>query len=115
MNLETAWYGNRRITQPETPAANASILVGDALLDSIFQRLEKELPTAAYMDQDFLAELIGVTPKTLANRRAMHPERYPVPIYFGGYKKPLFPRIDILQWLAREEYQAKSIHRYRCA
>ena len=49
MNLETAWYGNRKITQPETPAANASILVGDALLDSIFQRLEKELPTAAYM------------------------------------------------------------------
>ena len=115
MNLETAWYGNRQITQPETPAANATILVGDALLDSICQRLEKELPQVPYMDQDALALLIGITPKTLANRRAMHPERYPAPVYFGGNKKPLFPRADILSWLAEEEYQAKAIHRYRCA
>lgn len=49
MNLETAWYGNRQIAQPENSAANTSILVGDALLDSIYQRLEKELPLAPYM------------------------------------------------------------------
>lgn len=104
-----------KIATPETPAANADILVGDALLDSICQRLEKELPAVAYIDQDFLAELIGVTPKTLANRRAMHPEKYPAPVYFGGNKKPLFPRSDILNWLAKEEYQAKTIHRHRCA
>lgn len=115
MNLETAWYGNRKIATPEAPAANANILVGDALLDSICQRLEKELPAVAYMDQDALALLIGVTPKTLANRRAMNPEGYPAPIYFGGNKKPLFPRSDILNWLAREEYQAKTIHRHRCS
>ncbi|GEQ77698.1 hypothetical protein CTTA_4703 [Comamonas testosteroni] len=114
MNLENAWYGNRQIIQSETPAANATILVGDALLDNICQRLEKELPAVAYMDQDALALLIGVAPKTLANRRAMYPERYPAPIYFGGNKKPLFPRSDILNWLAREEYQAKSIHWHRC-
>ena len=115
MNLETAWYGNRQIAQPETTDANATILVGDALLDSICQRLETELPHTTYMDQDALALLIGVTPKTLANRRAMYPERYPAPVYFGGNKKPLFPRADILNWLAREEYQAKTIHRHRCA
>ena len=115
MNLETAWYGNRQITQPEIPAANADILVGDALLDSIYQRLEKELPQVPYMDQDTLALLIGITPKTLANRRAMHPERYPAPVYFGGNKKPLFPRSDILLWLAKEEYQAKTTYRHRCA
>lgn len=115
MNLEMTWFGNRKNATPETTAANAPILVGTALLDSIYQRLEKELPLVPYMDQDALALLIGITPKTLANRRAMHPERYPAPIYFGGNKKPLFPRADILSWLAEEEYQAKAIHRYRCA
>ena len=115
MNLEMAWYGNRKIATHETTAANAGILVGDALLDSICQRLENELPQVPYMDQDALALWIGITPKTLANRRAMHPERYPAPIYFGGNKKPLFPRVDILLWLAKEEYQAKTIHRHRCA
>ena len=115
MNLETAWYGNRQITQPETHAANSTILVGDALLDSICQRLEEELPQVPYMDQDALALLIGITPKTLANRRAMHPERYPAPVYFGGNKKPLFPRADIISWLAKEEYQAKTVYRHRCA
>lgn len=115
MNLETAWYGNHQIAQPEITAANATILVSDALLDSICQRLEKELPHTTYMDQYTLALLIGVTPKTLANRRAMHPERYPAPVYFGGNKKPLFPRSDILNWLAREEYQAKTTYRHRCA
>ena len=113
MSLESFWYGDRLVAQPHMAAANSSSLVENALLEDIRQRLEQELPMTSYMEQDTLAQLIRVSAKTLANRRALNPERFPAPVYFGGNKKPLFPRADIVNWLANEEYQAKVVYRHK--
>ena len=60
MSLESFWYGDRLVAQPHMAAANSCSLEGNALLEDIRQRLEQELPTTSYMEQETLAQLIRV-------------------------------------------------------
>ena len=114
MKLDCVWNNVEKVGDQRKHAVNTEVFTGNFSLDNICQRLEGEIPHGWYIDHETFAQLIGVSTKTLANKRAMHPEKFPAAIYFAGSKSPRFARRDIIKWLAQEEYNAKKIHKHNC-
>lgn len=115
MEIDQIWKIDGKPAKKATlQPANTMIFLGDEQLDEIVERLNQSLPNDIYLSQEVLAGLIGVSVKTLANRRTMNPEKYPTPIYFAGSKRPRFSRADVFKWFALEEYSAKKIFRHKC-
>ena len=89
-------------------------LGGDALFVSISLRLERELPCGPYLADREFAKLLGVTVKTLCNRRALKSNRYPVPFKIANCREAKHVRLEIVRWLANEEMMARSRTVHRC-
>lgn len=77
-------------------------------------RLDRHFPDEPYLPDAKLAETLGMTQKTLANRRSMDPEKYPSPLKLGGARTGVHPRAEFIDWLAREELAAKARIVHRC-
>lgn len=89
-------------------------LVGQALFDSIYSRLEGKLPQGPYLSDKALAKILGVSSKTLCNLRSVKPLRYPRPIRIGDCRERKHVRAEILRWLAHEETEARTQTVHRC-
>lgn len=82
-------------------------------LQVIRSRLESELPASPYFTSEELAELIRVEPKTLANHRSLSgADAYPISIRVG--RKSLYPRCEVLDWLAHRELESRARRIHRC-
>jgi predicted DNA-binding transcriptional regulator AlpA len=106
------------ITDPAAAAAGLPALpaplVGQALFDSIYSRLEGELPPGPYLSDKAFAKILGVSSKTLCNLRSVKPLRYPRPIRIGDCRERKHVRAEILHWLAHEETEARTLTVHRC-
>ena len=89
-------------------------LAGQALLDSICNRLEGELPQGAYLSDKAFAKILGVSSKTLCNLRSVKPLRYPRPIRIGVCRERKHVRAEILSWLTYEDAEARTQTIHRC-
>lgn len=77
-------------------------------------RLDRHFPDEPYLPDAKLAETLGMTQKTLANRRSLEPDKYPSPLKLGGARTGVHPRAEFIDWLAREELAAKARIVHRC-
>ena len=85
------------------------------LVEEVRGRLEAEIQKDPYLSEKDFADLIGVDPKTLKNDRAPSGAgRYPVGIRFGGSHRVRYARHDVLEWLAYEEWKARTCRVHRC-
>ena len=82
--------------------------------EQIRARLEPHFPDEPYLPDAMLAETLGMTQKTLANRRSAQPDKYPSPLKLGGARTGMHPRAEFIDWLAREEVAAKARIVHRC-
>ena len=98
---------------PETEAAPA-MSAADRAFASIRAGLDKYFPDEPYLTDATLAETLGMTQKTLANRRSKDPAKYPTPLKLGGARTGVHPRAEFIDWLAREELAAKARIVHRC-
>ena len=89
-------------------------LVGQPLFDSIYSRLESELPQGPYLSDKAFAKILGVSSKTLCNLRSVKPLRYPQPIRIGDCRERKHVRAEVLSWLAHEETDARTRTVHRC-
>lgn len=89
-------------------------LTGQVLYDSICVRLERDLPRGPYLSDKEFSEILGIAMKTLANNRSVKPERYPKPLKLGDCREGKHVRSDIIEWLAREEFKARTQVIHRC-
>lgn len=94
----------------DAPVTSASELA----FAQIRARLDRHFPDEPYLPDAKLAETLGMTQKTLANRRSMEPDRYPSPLKLGGARTGMHPRAEFIDWLAREELAAKARIVHRC-
>lgn len=79
----------------------------------IRSRLDSDLPASRYFTSEELAELIRVEPKTLANDRSPSGAgAYPISIRVG--RKRLYPRCEVLDWLANRELESRTRRIHRC-
>jgi len=83
-------------------------------LSDIRARLERELPPGAYLQDADLAATLKISVKTLANRRSANRSSYPSTVKIGAGRKNLYPRQDLIDWLASEELNSKHTVRHRC-
>ena len=77
-------------------------------------RLDRHFPDEPYLPDALLAETLKKSPKTLANIRSAKPDRYPTPLKLGDSKEGMHTREDFIDWLAREELDAKARIVHRC-
>jgi predicted DNA-binding transcriptional regulator AlpA len=89
-------------------------LMGQVLFDSICVRLDRDLPRGPYLSDKKFAEILGVAMKTLANNRSVKPERYPKPLKLCDCREGKHVRSEIIEWLAREEFKARTQIIHRC-
>jgi len=97
----------------ETEAAPV-MSAADTAFAQIRARLDRHFPDEPYLPDAKLAETLGMTQKTLANRRSMEPDKYPSPLKLGGARTGMHPRAEFIDWLAREELAAKARIVHRC-
>lgn len=97
-------------TRPCAPEPLASLVS----FDSIRTRLNEDLPPGPYLSDKTFAKLLGVSTKTLCNQRSMKPLRYPMPLKIGDCREGKHVRAEILDWLAREEVEARTRIVHRC-
>lgn len=90
-------------------------LSGEALFESICARLDQDLPRGAYISDKEFAKILGITLKTLANNRSVKPKRYPMPLKLGDCREGKHVRSDVVNWLAVEEFRARTqiVHRFQ--
>jgi hypothetical protein len=89
-------------------------LVGDDLLAAIVARLQREVPQKPYLPDQWLAETLGIEPKTLMNRRSQKRGQYPTPMHIAGSQGGLHVREEIIVWLAGEELRARTRRIHKC-
>ena len=77
-------------------------------------RLDRHFPDEPYLPDATLAETLGMTQKTLANRRSLAPDKYPSPLKLGGARTGMHPRAEFIDRLAHEELAAKARIVHRC-
>lgn len=87
----------------------------DQSLETIRNRLDAQLPKSVYLADSYLAAMLNMSLKTLANRRAAKPDRYPRPLHLGGARTGVHERTDLVDWLAREELRARASGVHRCS
>jgi len=97
----------------ETEAAPV-MSAADIAVAQIRARLDRHFPDEPYLPDAKLAETLGMTQKTLANRRSLEPDKYPAPLKLGGARTGMHPRAEFIDWLAREELAAKARIVHRC-
>lgn len=79
----------------------------------IRSRLESQLPKSPYYTRQELAVLIRVEGKTLANDRSPSGAKaYPLPVRIG--RQCVYPRHDVLDWLAHRELESRARRIHRC-
>jgi len=80
----------------------------DTAFAQIRARLDRHFPADPYLPDSLLAGTLGMTQKTLANRRSLEPDKYPSPLKLGGGRTGMHPRGEFIDWLARAELKAKA-------
>ena len=103
-NESPTWYG-----------ANWSALTPamQSLVREVRSRLESEMPTSPYYTRHELAELIRVDAKTLANDKSPSgAQAYPIGVRIG--RQCVYPRHDVLDWLAQREVESRVRRINRC-
>ena len=104
VEISREWNGSSWATFP--PALQS-------LIQDIRERLRSELPSVPYYTRDELANLIRVTVKTLANDQSPSGAQvYPVAVRMGG--RCVYPRHDVLDWLAQREVEGRMRRVHRC-
>lgn len=104
VEISREWNGSSWATFP--PALQS-------LIQDIRERLRLELPSVPYYTRDELANLIRVTVKTLANDQSPSGAQvYPVAVRMGG--RCVYPRHDVLDWLAQREVEGRMRRVHRC-
>lgn len=101
----------------KAPSRSQSQSDASAVMQSQWQevrsRLESDLPASPYFTSEELAALIRVEPKTLANDRSPSGAgAYPISIRVG--RKNLYPRCEVLDWLADRELESRTRRIHRC-
>lgn len=89
-------------------------LTGHALFESICARLDHDMPLGPYLADKEFAKLLGITLKTLSNLRSAKPLRYPKALKIGDCREGKHVRSEIIDWLAREEFSARTQTVHRC-
>jgi hypothetical protein len=96
-----------------SPIPNPEIGSKEAL-ESITRRLQQEVPQGVYLKDSWLAKVLGISHKTLINRRRAKPGTLPNPLQIAGVQSRLHPRDDLVAWLARQEWKARTRTVHRC-
>lgn len=100
------------------PSIADNILAND-LLAKIRERLERDLPPGPYITEEEFAGILGVKKKSLSNKRSLElnkkDKKYPVPFRLGDCRPLMYPRSEIIDWLANQEFnsRARTVHRCR--
>lgn len=103
------------VEAPELQAQTASVTtLLEQTVAEIRTRLDAQFPKGPYLADSYLAETLHMAPKTLANRRAAKPGRYPTPLHLGGARAAVHERFELIDWLAREELLARATTVHRC-
>jgi len=104
-NLSTPWPAQR--VQPATAVPSPT-------LDQVRIRVGSLLPELPYVTDAEFAKAIGLSPKTLANRRAANPGCLPHPLRIWGNKAKRHAREDLVEWMANEEMRARGVVVHHC-
>lgn len=103
---------------PKDIAGNAAEALETSPADPEFAatvaRLQAFIPNEPYVPDSALAKWLRMSQKTLANRRALDPAKYPHPLKLGGARTGVHPRGEFITWIAREELAAKARVVHRC-
>lgn len=102
------------VSAAATPAASVSGDPHKDLFDSIKERLVAELPPGPYLSEQQVMDLWGVDKKTLQNDRSARQPRYPPSVSFCGGRNQKYPRLEVINWMARQELISRTRHVYRC-
>ena len=89
-------------------------LSGVQLYDSIYARLDKDLPTGPYIADSVFAGLMGLSRKTLRNRRTLADHGYPIPLKIANCRDGKHVRAEIVDWMAKQELAARTTIVHRC-
>lgn len=98
----------------QPPFSSFTTPPNDWNVEEIRARLNRALPDTPYVNDAMFAEIIGLSVKTLANRRSVNPNVLPRPIRLCGNKALVYPRFDLLEWLVKEEVRARTTTLHRC-
>ena len=102
-------------TDTSGEAESAPVMsAADIAFAQIRARLDRHFPDDPYLPDSLLAGTLGMTQKTLANRRSLEPDKYPSPLKLGGGRTGMHPRGEFIDWLARAELKAKVHIVHRC-
>ncbi|NML48036.1 hypothetical protein HHL11_30085 [Ramlibacter sp. G-1-2-2] len=104
-------------TEPSALApASPPDLGSKDLLAQIVSRLEQEVPPGPYVPDKWLAQVLGISQKTLINRRGNKHKRdqYPQPLHLAGGQGGVHVRRDLIDWIAREELRARTRRVHKC-
>lgn len=96
------------------PDMIAPELENNQLFAQIVSRLENEVPPGLYVPDGWLAHTLGITLKTLINRRGNKTSTYPRPLHLAGGQGGMHVRSDLIDWLAREELRARTRRAHKC-
>lgn len=86
----------------------------DLELEMAYVRIDVDMPEGPYISDKEFASYLKIDAKSLANRRAIEPERFPTPFKLGGSKRNLYSRSEVVMWLAREELGSRGRRVHRC-
>lgn len=90
----------------------------DLRLHRIIERLRSGLPAGVYLSEEAVADLLGVSKKSLQNLRARKPHNFaqvhPPYVIWSGRRGVRFPREALIEFLAEQEFQSLTRHVHRC-
>ncbi len=112
---QSAKQRNARLGSIAQPQSSTAISLMEQTFEAIRDRLDSQFPKDPYLADAYLAATLHMAPKTLANRRAAKPDRYPAPLHIGGARVAVHERSELIDWLAREELRARAKTVHRCA
>jgi hypothetical protein len=110
---------DQSMTPQHTPVASNTTEAGaispaDIAFAAIRDRLDPFFPNDPYLPDATLAKTIGISQKTLANRRSENPEKYRHPLNWTGARAGMHPRVEFIDWLARQALFEKARVVHRC-
>ena len=108
--FDQVWQAHEQPSQSGTPSHTCA----DSALEKIRQRLDRALPNDPYLTDEQVANVLRLETKTLVNNRHAKPLRYLQPLKLFDLKTNVHPRDQVIEWLAREELNARARTIHRC-